>query len=326
VARLWDHCWRQVAGVTTTRMVPRTLVVGDRRVRYAVSDNTDAFGPGGPGTPPIWAINVHGYFTGGGLYWRESALLADALGWRVVAPSLPGFGGSDPLPADRVTLGALADHLQRVLDDVGAGLTVVLGHSMGAAVAIEHAHAHPGTTVGLICRDAVATPAWRNRRGPLPALLSAISPDMALFTDLWATAMLDVPDLLVGRLYSTVRSMVPDFGLSVWSAAHTLPLAQVLRKVDLARELEELAGLGMPILAEWGCFDRVVGPAAAEELAAAAGVAIQWVPGGHSWMLARPTGQADLLRYVASGQAFVRAVADRVRVAAAGTPGLPRSA
>ena len=67
------------------------------------------------------------------------------------------------------------------------------------------------------------------------------------------------------------------------------------------------------MLAEWGCSDRVVGPAAAADLAKAAGVEVQWVPGGHSWMLARPTGQADILRYVGSGQRFVTAVEDRRR-------------
>jgi pimeloyl-ACP methyl ester carboxylesterase len=313
VARLWDHCWRQMAGITTTRMAPRSMLVDGRRVRYAVSDNTAAHGPGGPGTPPVWAINVHGYFTGGGMYWRESSLLADALGWRVIAPSLPGFGGSDPLPPDRVTLGELGDHVQRVLDDVGAGPAVVLGHSMGAAVAIEHAHRHPGTTLGLICRDAVATPAWTSRRGPLPALLSAISPDMALFTDLWAAAMLDVPDLLVGRLYSTIRSMVPDFGLSVWSAAHTLPVARVLMDVDLTTELGELARAGMPILAEWGCFDRVVTADAAWEFSECANTPIQWLPGGHSWMLARPQGQADVLQRMPSGKRFTADVEERWR-------------
>ena len=227
-------------------MVPDTMTVDGRRIRYAVSDNTGAHGPDGPSSPPIWAVNVHGYFTGGGMYWRESAFLADTLGWRVVAPSLPGFGGSDPLRRDRVTLGELGDQLQIVLDHVGAGPAVVLGHSMGAAIAVQHAAAHGDSTLGLICRDAVVTPAWKSRRGLFPALLSTVSPDMALVSDLWAAAILDMPDLAIGRLYATIRSMVPDFGLSVWSAAQTLPVARALIDVDLSGELRRAGPVRRP--------------------------------------------------------------------------------
>ena len=42
-------------------------------------------------------MSLHGYFAGGSMYARESELLAARFGWRVVNPSLPGFGGSDPL-------------------------------------------------------------------------------------------------------------------------------------------------------------------------------------------------------------------------------------
>jgi hypothetical protein len=40
---------------------------------------------------------------------------------------------------------------------------------------------------------------------------------------------------------------------------------------------------------------------------------VQWVPGGHSWMLARPQGQTDILTHLASGQAFMAAVENRWR-------------
>ena len=76
-----------------------------------MSDNVDAHGPDGPGSPPIWAVNIHGYFAGGGMYWRESARLAEQLGWRVINPSLPGFGGSDPLDWQDVSMESLAEQV-----------------------------------------------------------------------------------------------------------------------------------------------------------------------------------------------------------------------
>ena len=315
---LWARCRRWVLGAPDVEMVPGTVRVEGRRVRFAVSDNEDAHGPDGPGSPPVWAVNIHGYFAGGGMYWRESTRLAASLGWRVVNPSLPGFGGSDPLRWDRVSLPELAEQVGHVMDHVGAGPAVVLGHSMGAAVAAQYAHARAGTTLGLVLRDGVATPAWKSRRGLLPAMLAPFSPELAIFADLSAAMVLDLPDLMVGRLDATLRSILPDLGRTLQTMAGTLPVGSVLMDVDLRDEIAAMAGAGMPILPEWGCFDRVVGDAAAAELAAAAGENVQWVPGGHSWMLARPQGQADLLTHVAAGRAFLERVEDRWRSTSGG--------
>ena len=61
----------------------------------------------------------------------------------------------------------------------------------------------------------------------------------------------------------------------------------------------------MPLIAEWGCFDHLTDATTAEEFAELSGSPVQWVPGGHSWMLARPGGQADLLQHTAPGMAFM---------------------
>ena len=147
-------------------------MVEGRRLRFAVSDNVDAHGPDGPGSPPIWAVNIHGYFAGGGMYWRESARLAEQLGWRVINPSLPGFGGSDPLEWQDVSMESLANQVMAIVHKVDAGPVVLLGHSMGGAVAVQFAHDHPRRTLGVIYRDGVSTPAWKDRSGILPTLLS----------------------------------------------------------------------------------------------------------------------------------------------------------
>ena len=81
-----DQYVRKIRKTPTIRMVPSSMMVEGRRLRFAVSDNVDAYGPDGPGTPPVWAVNIHGYFAGGGMYWRESARLAEQLGWRVDQP------------------------------------------------------------------------------------------------------------------------------------------------------------------------------------------------------------------------------------------------
>jgi pimeloyl-ACP methyl ester carboxylesterase len=294
-------------------MIPHKLVVDGRRVRFALSDNESAHGPEGPGSEPVWAVNLHGYFAGGGMYWRESSNLAEALGWRVLNPSLPGFAGSDPLPWERVTIGEISDVVGHLLDEVGAERAVLLGHSMGGAVAVQFAHDHPRRTLGLIYRDGISTPAWKERTGILPALLSPILPDVAPMVDMVAAVVFDLPDLAIGRLYSTVRAVLPDMRQNIRTVSQTLPVGSMLMGVDQRSEVRHLAAQQIPILNEWGCFDRITPGHTALEFAAIARSPVIWVPGGHSWMLARPQGQADMLTHLVRGRDYVDQIEDRWR-------------
>jgi pimeloyl-ACP methyl ester carboxylesterase len=308
-----DQYARKIRRTPTLRMVPSSIRVEGRRLHFAVSDNVDAHGPDGPGTPPVWAVNIHGYFAGGGMYWRESARLAEQLGWRVINPSLPGFGGSDPLEWHDVSMESLANQIMAIVHQVDAGPVVLLGHSMGGAVAVQFAHDHPRRTLGLIYRDGVSTPAWKDRQGILPALLSPIVPDVAPMIDLVAAVLFDLPDLFIGRMFSTVRSVLPDFRHNIRSVTQTMPIGSLLMGLDQRTEVRALVAQQVPILNEWGCFDRITPGAAAVEFAAVARAPVQWVPGGHSWMLARPQGQSDILTHLVSGQLFMAAMEDRWR-------------
>jgi pimeloyl-ACP methyl ester carboxylesterase len=302
---------RRAGGV---RMMPSVLHVGTRQLHYAVSDNEDAHGPEGPGSPPVWAVNVHGYFAGGRMYWRESLHLAQQLGWRVVNPCLPGFGGSDPLGWHEVSIAALAEQVSHLMDHLGAGPAVLLGHSMGGAVAVQYAHERPAGTLGIVYRDGVATPAWRDRHGAVQTAVGVISPNIAPFADLFVSFLADAPDLLIGRVTGNL-AVLPDVRRNVRTMGLTLPIAAMLMTVDLRDQVASLAEAGVPMLAEWGSFDHVVGGSTADEFARCAGTTVQWVPGGHSWMLARPQGQADVLTRLESGRRFMRQVHERRREA-----------
>jgi pimeloyl-ACP methyl ester carboxylesterase len=296
------------------RMIPHKIVVDGRRLRFAVSDNPEAHGPEGPGSEPIWAVNLHGYFAGGGMYWRESSRLAETMGWRVLNPSLPGFAGSDPLPWERVSIKEIADQVVHLLDHLGVERTVLIGHSMGGAVAIQFADSHPERSLGIVYRDGAATPGWKNRRGLLVRLLSPVLPDMAGVADLLVAAILDAPDLLVGRrLASTLRGLWPDARRNLRSMGRTLPVGSMLMAIDLRDEVRRVVRAGMPVLPVWGCFDRIVSPDTAREFSQLTGMDVVWVPGGHSWMLPRPRGQADILKHLPRGRAFVANIEARRR-------------
>ena len=310
---LRDQWARKVRKSPTIRMVPSSMMVEGRRLRFAVSDNAGAHGPDGPGSPPVWAVNIHGYFAGGGMYWRESARLAEQLGWRVINPSLPGFGGSDALEWQDVSMEKLADQVMAIVHKVDAGPVVLLGHSMGGGVAVQFAHDHPRRTIGVIYRDGVSTPSWKERRGLVPTLLSPVIPDLAPMVDMVAAVIFDMPDLAIGRMYSTVRAVLPDMRHNIRTVAQTLPVGSMLMGVDQRSEVRHLAAQEIPILAEWGCFDRITPGHTAVEFSAIARTPVLWVPGGHSWMLARPQGQADILTHIAQGQEFMDKVEARWR-------------
>jgi hypothetical protein len=87
----------------------------------------------------------------------------------------------------------------------------------------------------------------------------------------------------------------------------------MLLELDLTERVRAVAERGIPILPLWGCFDRVVTNDAADGFARASGSEIQWVPGGHSWMLARPGGVRDILTHIPRGQEFLRTIESRWR-------------
>lgn len=272
--------------------------VDGRNLRYRVTDNESA---------RTWAINVHGYFAGGSMYARESEVLAERLGWRVVNPSLPGFGGSSPLPAADTSIGAMSDQIELVRAHLGIETFVLIGHSMGGAVAIDYAARHPGRVSAVIYRDGVATPEWQQRHGLPARMVEPVLRELAPVVDLVSAVALDTPDLVVGHLFRNVGALLPDLHANIRSLHSVRPVARMLMTLDLTADVAAVAAR-LPVYAVWGCFDRVVTSPAADSFAAAANVEIQWVPGGHLWMLARPTVQADLLTENRSGIEFVAAL------------------
>ena len=295
---------RRVQGRTDVSMESASIHVEGLRLNYAVSSNDE-------GPDQVWAVNIHGYFAGGAMYHRESEHLAESLGWRVVNPSLPGFGGSDPLSWSQISMASLARRVEAVLDHLGVDQAVLLGHSMGGGVAIEFAARHPERVLGIIYRDGAATPAWHDRHGLIPLAMSSVAPDLGPMADLVASVMLDIPDLLMGRMLSTLRSVLPDLRRNLKTLARTAPVASMLMEVDQTPQVVDVRRQGIPLFVLWGCFDRITTAATAEQFSSITGAQVLWVPGGHSWMLARPGGQRDVLRYLPEGASFLSEVDQR---------------
>ena len=261
----------------------------------------------------IWAVNLHGFFAGGRAYWRESSLLASSLGWNLLNPSLPGFGGTDPLPKSNLSIEAMAHGVASLMDHLKIDRALMIGHSMGGAVAIKFAHDYPERTLGVLYRDGIATSAWKHRRGIVATLSSPLLSRGSEVLDIAAAAVLDLPDLLVGHIARTARSLLPDTSRNMLMLHEAFDVATMLYASDLSNEVIAIGCQpDLPLLPIWGCFDRVSNAHTASEFERLSRRRLLWVPGGHSWMLARPSGQVEILRWHSMGRDFLSGVKARM--------------
>lgn len=113
-------------------------------------------------------VVVHG--NGGHAHWWDGVVPALAPGWRVVAPDLRGHGTSSWPDEPAYALADLAADVRAVLDDVAPGRVAIVGHSMGARVALRLAADLPGRVRGLALLDTrlggiapAMTVRWRGR-------------------------------------------------------------------------------------------------------------------------------------------------------------------
>lgn len=116
----------------------------------------------GEGAP---IVLLHG-FAGSSFSWRHVIPLL-AANHRVIAVDFPGFGFSDRSTSIVLSHQRQAERVAALLDYLGVAQAVVVGHSMGGAIAQRLAIASPARVERLIlvaAVDASAPPEWRPRR------------------------------------------------------------------------------------------------------------------------------------------------------------------
>jgi pimeloyl-ACP methyl ester carboxylesterase len=103
-----------------------------------------------PDGPALGSIGLlHGVTSSSGTWWRLGPALA-AAGWEVTAVDLPGHGDGPRPRDDLAVMSALADGAAGVLP---GQLTALVGHSLGAIVALEAAARYPKLARGLVLED-----------------------------------------------------------------------------------------------------------------------------------------------------------------------------
>ncbi len=126
-----------------------------------------AYARAGSGTP---VVLIHGVGLQGAI-WRPQVAALSAH-HDVITVDMPGHGGSS-LPPAHATLAHYADAILALLDSLKIAGAHIVGHSMGALVAVEFALTHPDRALSLIAMNAVfcRTP---EQRAAIEARLAAL--------------------------------------------------------------------------------------------------------------------------------------------------------
>ncbi len=222
------------------------------RAQYRTVDGTRVrMIDSGNGTPVVF---IHGI--GASVYaWRHALPPVVAAGYRVIAFDNRGFGFSEkPSPGGYHN----ADYARLVvalLDSLGIASAVLVGHSMGGAIAAEVALAHPDRVRGMVLIDA----AGFGTRWPVVLKIARwpfIGAVATAFRGRWITGRIlrsafadpsKVTEADVDQYYAPVPD--PNYGRA---------LRGVLREFSFDSLGGRLARVQAPTLILWGDTDRLI--------------------------------------------------------------------
>jgi pimeloyl-ACP methyl ester carboxylesterase len=241
-----------------------------------------------------------GHFT----YSLVDRLAAD---FRVVAMDRPGSGYSTRAPGAAVSLWEQADVVAAAIDRLGLRRPLVVGHSMGGALALALAQRHPGQVGGLallaplshlvhdvptVFRGLTIGRSWLRRfvATTLVAPLSSVGRDFAL-------RAVFGPDA-VPKDYATrggaLLTLRPSHFVSACEDLAALPGV-------LSELADGYAGMRLPVGILFGQGDRVLDPRAQGQALAAElpGAQLVLIEAGHMLPVAAPERCAQFIRSAA---------------------------
>jgi len=160
---------------------------------------------------------VHGFPLSRGAWAQQ--VEAFKAGYRVIAPDLRGFGGSEATEGP-VPMGRYAEDLYKLLQHLELGPVILVGHSMGGYIALAFAKIYPHALRGLVlvgtkagadtpetatARRATAEAVRTGGIGPVvdamaPKMLSAGNPDEAMAAAVRAFMAPAKPEGVIGAL------------------------------------------------------------------------------------------------------------------------------
>jgi pimeloyl-ACP methyl ester carboxylesterase len=256
--------------------------------RAEVDGRPALYGVAGEGVPVLF---LHGWGLGQKAYKRSLKRVVE-MGVQVIAPALPGFGGTSDLPGDEFNLAGYAAWVDKFLDAIQISEPVfLLGHSFGGGVAIQTAHDHPERVRFLVLINSIGGSAWSNNGGVVKTMAER---------PLWDWGIHFPRDILPLRQITRVvpRLLEDVVGNAMRNPAAFVRVANLARSADLTSELEELKRRKLPVVVLWGNQDTIIPKASFEALCEAIGAPGEIIPGNHSWLLADPDAFGEVLTNV----------------------------
>lgn len=181
------------------------LPVAERRL--SLNGAATAVLEGGEG-PPI--VLLHGPAAYGAAWLRVIPDLVTS--WRVVAPDLPGHGASDTF-ADAVDIDRLIGWLDDLIECTCTMPPVLVGHTLGGAIAARFASERGDQLAGLVLVDTLGLRPFQ----PDPAFGAAVQEFMSAPTEqtldrLWSLCAFDVAALRrqLGRQWKAITAYTLD--------------------------------------------------------------------------------------------------------------------
>ena len=227
---------------------------------------------------------VHAFPLHAGMWGEQIDALSDR--WRVVAPDLPGFGHTDPLPEGTPpTVDGYADLVAALIDHLELGPVVVGGLSMGGYVAFALQRRHPELVAGLVLADTRAsadTPEILERRTSQQRQVAEAGTEELVEMQL-ANLLTDETRAQRPEVVERARAlMAPNSAKGVIDALEAMK--------GRADSTAALAGIDLPTLVLVGEHDGPTPPDVAQEMADAIPAAsIEVIPGaGHLSNLESP--------------------------------------
>ena len=283
-------------GVTARALVP----VAGRPLRLVNGREVQVLDRGsGPAV-----VMIHGL--GGQMqnFARVIPLLQD---YRVIAIDRAGAGRSQPAAPGESTLAMQAALVAEVMEARGVGSAVIVGHSLGGAVALQLAADRPDLVSGVVTIGALTRPV-HPRLAAVGRAVGAAPPLREAMAHLATAPSLPFAAPWFLRLIFAPESMPRDFlthdgGLL---AVQPRAVSGVMRDLDVvARGIgalqTRLPHLAMPVTALHATGDRVLGPGEARHLKSRVPQTRLWLtPGGHMLPVTQPTLVARAIREILS--------------------------
>lgn len=211
-------------------------------------------------------------------------------GFRVLAPTLPGFGGAPHLPVPQRSLSGYADWVLDFTRAVGIdGPVILVGHSFGGGVATMTAYRDPDLVRRLILVNSIGGSEWINGRGVAVAMTKRPIWDWGLHLQRDLLPLSELTRVLPVVLRDAIPALVRNPG-SFWQAA------TVARTANVTAELAELGRRGLPITIAWSTADGVIPEAATRTLSSAhEDIRTIAVQGRHCWLLLDPVAFGEVI-------------------------------